>query len=289
MASSDGSSLSFVPFPDAIKVEKLDPHVYKINLDESYCIGTVPNGGYAGSCMLAAASAHLSSRGQPDMLTVHFEYPGRTAAGSAIVMIEDVKIARQFSILHLTLWQGGLVEQTPWITPSISRRTVLAYTTYTNLRASTGMSVRTGYEAIAAAALPPPPDFETLKLKGADKGWKESKLPRALAHNTSSTAVCGRFVPVESPHILAGPDRRRSGSPIRGRPEKRPAHRVVVSDCHVELRDEDGITRGRRRVVGHASDVKTDKEWQVRPRYYHKGFGGPVGSFESSCGNDCEH
>lgn len=40
MASSDGSSLSFVPFPDAIKVEKLDPHVYKINLDESYCIGT---------------------------------------------------------------------------------------------------------------------------------------------------------------------------------------------------------------------------------------------------------
>lgn len=151
--------------------------------------------------MLAAASAHLSSRGQPDMLTVHFEYPGRTAAGSAIVMIEDVKIARQFSILHLTLWQGGLVEQTPWITPSISRRTVLAYTTYTNLRASTGMSVRTGYEAIAAAALPPPPDFETLKLKGADKGWKESKLPRALASWRSLRNWCfylpreGQLVP----------------------------------------------------------------------------------------------
>ncbi len=131
--------------------------------------------------MLAAASAHLSSRGQPDMLTVHFEYPSQAAVGPAIVVIEDVKLARRLSILHLTLRQGGLVEQAPWITSYISRRVVLAYTTYTNLRTATGMSVRTGYEATAATALPPPPDFETLKLKGADECWKQSKLPKVLA------------------------------------------------------------------------------------------------------------
>ena len=131
--------------------------------------------------MLAAASAHLSSRGQPDMVTSHFEFPGQTAIGPAIVVVEDVKLARRLSIVHLTLWQGGLVEQAPWITPSVSRRAVLAYATYTNLRTFRGMSVQTGYEATVAAALPPVPNFEVLKLKDADECWKRSKVPKALA------------------------------------------------------------------------------------------------------------
>ncbi len=29
-----------VPFAEATKVERLDTHTYKINLDESFCIGT---------------------------------------------------------------------------------------------------------------------------------------------------------------------------------------------------------------------------------------------------------
>ncbi|XDG06405.1 hypothetical protein ABKA04_006020 [Annulohypoxylon sp. FPYF3050] len=68
--------------------------------------------------MLAAASAYLSSRGQRDTLTAHFEYPNRTTAGPAIVVIEDVKLTGQISTLHLTLWQGELLSQAPWVTPS---------------------------------------------------------------------------------------------------------------------------------------------------------------------------
>ena len=128
--------------------------------------------------MLAAAKEHLSSRDLPDTLTAHFEYPSRTTAGPAIVILEDVKLSRQISTIHLTLWQGGLLSEAPWIDPSLSRRSVLAYATQTNLQTFEGITLPTGYEVTPAAALPPLPDFEKLKTKDADDGWGESKLPK---------------------------------------------------------------------------------------------------------------
>ncbi|KAI1780899.1 thioesterase family protein [Hypoxylon cercidicola] len=75
---------------------------------------------------------------QSDALTACFEYPARTSPGPAIVVIEDVK---------------GVKPQKPWITPSVSCRAILAYATYKNLRTFGGMSMPTGYESSAAAAL----------------------------------------------------------------------------------------------------------------------------------------
>lgn len=132
--------------------------------------------------MLAAAKAHLSSRGQPDTLTAHFEYPSATSAGPAIIVIEDVKLGRQLSRLHLTLWQGGLLSQAPWINPSTSRRTVLAYATHTNLNTVEGLTIPTGYEADPANDLPPLPDFERLKTSGGDDKWEKVKLPKSAVH-----------------------------------------------------------------------------------------------------------
>ncbi|TGJ84051.1 hypothetical protein E0Z10_g4729 [Xylaria hypoxylon] len=139
----------------------------------------VPNGGYVASCMLAAANAHLASRDQPDTLTAHFEYPTKASPGPAIVTIEDVKLGRsQLSTLHLTLWQGGLQSQKPWITPSVSKRITLAYTTHADLRTFGGLSMPTGYEASPAAAMPEPlPDFQVLQVNTADNAWQESELP----------------------------------------------------------------------------------------------------------------
>ncbi|KAI0025984.1 thioesterase family protein [Xylariomycetidae sp. FL0641] len=167
-------------FAEATKVEKLDSHAYRVNFDEAFCIGRVPNGGYAGACMLAAARLHLASGGHRDVLTAHFEYPGQTTAGPAIVTIEEVKLTRRTSTLHLTLWQGGLVQQAPWVTPSVSRRAVLAYTTHVDLDALEGLTVPMGYETLAAESQPPAPDFAALKKDGADANWELSKLPPGL-------------------------------------------------------------------------------------------------------------
>ncbi|KAK2596103.1 hypothetical protein QQS21_006450 [Conoideocrella luteorostrata] len=107
----------------SIKVEKLDSHTYKANLNELFGIGAVPNGGYTASCMLAAASTHLASRKQTDTFTTHLEYLNRTSPGVAIITVEDTKLGKQVSTLHLTLWQGnGLLQQAPWVTPGVTRR-----------------------------------------------------------------------------------------------------------------------------------------------------------------------
>lgn len=155
--------------------------------------------------MLAAARAHLAPRDQPDTLTAHFEYPSRTQPGPAVVKVEDVKIAGQLSTLHLTLWQGGLVDKAPWITTTPgtgakSRRVILAYSTHTNLRTFSGISLPTGFEATAAAELPPVPDFEALKAgKGGDGKWEESDPPAAMRKAARSLQNWNFYIPSEGP------------------------------------------------------------------------------------------
>jgi Thioesterase-like superfamily len=149
--------------------------------------------------MLAAARMHLSSRGQPDTLTAHFEYPNRTTTGPAVVVIEDVKLGRQLTTLHLTLWQGGLLSQAPWIDTSASRRSVLGYSTHTNLRTFTGISMPTGYEVTPAAALPSLPDFEALKTNGADDHWEKSETPNPPSGLLASLHNWKFYVPRQGP------------------------------------------------------------------------------------------
>ncbi|KAL1866366.1 hypothetical protein Daus18300_006830 [Diaporthe australafricana] len=190
-----------VSFAEATRVEKLDSHTYRVNLDEAFCIGNVPNGGYTASCMLAAARTHLSARGQPHTLTAHFEYPSRTSPGPAVVKVEEIKLSGQLSTLHLTLWQGALTAHAPWVAPA-SRRIVLAYTTHTNLRAFAGITLPTGFEGTPAAELPPLPDFEALKRngpKGADATWEESKLPMAAQTAARSLQNWRFYVAREGP------------------------------------------------------------------------------------------
>lgn len=152
--------------------------------------------------MLAAASEHLSSRGQPDTLTAHFEYPSRTSPGPAIVKIEDVKLTGQLSTLHLTLWQGGLADRAPWTTPA-SRRIILAYTTHTSLRTFTGITLPTGFEGTPAAENPPLPDFEVLKGEGggADGVWEESRLPGPARAAARSLQNWNFYVPRQGPLV----------------------------------------------------------------------------------------
>lgn len=178
MASKDRYQET-APFTEAVKVEKLDSNTYRVHLHEDFCVGSVSNGGYTSSCILAAARLHLQSRNQPDAFTAHFEFPGRAMQGPAIVTAEDIKLGTRLSTLHLTLWQGGLQPEAPWITPGVSRRTVLGYATLVNLRAMSGVTLETGWEVSPAAALPSPmPNFDALTTSPAGDGfWEEQVTP----------------------------------------------------------------------------------------------------------------
>lgn len=135
--------------------------------------------------MLAAARMHLASRGQPDMLTAHFEYASRTAVGPAIIVVDEIKLGQQLSTLHLTLWQGrGLLAQAPWVTPGASRRAILGYVTQADLAEFAGVSLPTGHEGTPAAAPAPAPDFDALRARGADEAWQEARPPPGPALRT---------------------------------------------------------------------------------------------------------
>lgn len=127
--------------------------------------------------MLATANAHLASRGQPNTLTAHFEFVNKTAPGPGIVVIDEVKLGRQISTLHLTLWQGDILDRAPWFVASSSRRKVLAYTTQVDLKVFTGPSFPTCNQGNSAAALPAIPDFDLVKKKGTDGKWKDAFQP----------------------------------------------------------------------------------------------------------------
>ncbi|KAI0186920.1 thioesterase family protein [Astrocystis sublimbata] len=193
-----------VPFTDAMMVEELDSHTYRVELNESYCSNGVPNGGYVASCMLVAANAHLKSfYSQPDTVTAHFEFPSRTSPGPAIIVIEDTKISGSLlSTLHLTLWQHGLQSQKPWISPNRSKRIVLAYATHGDARRQEGISIRTAYEAAHSAAPSHElPAFEKLRAAGEDDEWKESLPPEHLVSSLPSLSNWRFFLPRSKPAV----------------------------------------------------------------------------------------
>ncbi|EFY88338.1 thioesterase family protein [Metarhizium acridum CQMa 102] len=279
-------------FSEATEVEQLGSHTYKINLHSDYCVGKVPNGGYTASCMLVAANRHLASRGQSDTFTAHFEYPNRTSSGPAVVIIDEVKLGRTLSTLHLTLWQGDLLANAPWVNTSASRRTVLGYTTHANLSTLAGISIPTGYEGTPAASLPPVPEFAALKATGSDHIWEQSRWPEVLKTSASngnwrfylprqgplSPGVLDIRVPTQSSHIpdhsgnawavgsaaaeqSGGCDNkggaRRSGS------EEQTTRKHVVPDGAAEPGGENEATEGGRGVAGGKGNGEANKGQQV--------------------------
>lgn len=136
----------------------------------------MPNGGYVASCILTAAGLHLARAGQKDVLNAHFQFLNRTEIGPAIIVIEDVKLGRQLSTLHATLYQHALLPQAPWITQGSTRKEIAVYLTMTDLGRENGVSLPTGFSLEHPVAAPPRPDFAALK-EDRDAHWSRFDFP----------------------------------------------------------------------------------------------------------------
>ncbi|KAJ0161878.1 hypothetical protein CTA2_5454 [Colletotrichum tanaceti] len=140
MSASEGH----MPLSEATRITRLDSNVYGANLVSEWCVGSVPNGGYVASVILRAASLHLADRGQPDSISAHFEYVNRAEIGPAILVVDEVKIGRNLSTVHVSLYQHDLRSSAPWFTPG-SRREVVGYFINTLLTAETGLTLETAW------------------------------------------------------------------------------------------------------------------------------------------------
>lgn len=133
---------------------------------------------------MRAASLHLAERGQTDTISAHFEYVNRTEIGPAILILEEVKLGRTVSTLHISLYQHDLQSSAPWVTQN-SRKEVLAYIINTRISLEKGLTISSGW-----TMTPPlkPADFTLLDLD-KDPHWvKQVNLSAravsfARAHN----------------------------------------------------------------------------------------------------------
>ena len=169
---------------EATAVQKVSTNTYSCELHDDWCIGSgkfnaprgqrdqlliflVPNGGYVTGCVLEVVKKHfdtsLSKQNQPHTIALHIEFLRRTQVGPAIFKVEDVKLGRQASIVHVTMEQEG-------------RQEVIAYVTNSNIDAEEGFSFDTQYQLS-----PPPPAVDIAKLEqNTDPNWaRNDDMPHA--------------------------------------------------------------------------------------------------------------
>ncbi|KAF2441039.1 hypothetical protein P171DRAFT_456952 [Karstenula rhodostoma CBS 690.94] len=152
---------------EATAVRKVGASTYECTLQDDWCIGTVPNGGYVTGCFIEVVSAHfataLAKQNQPHTIALHIEFLRRTQVGPATFHVEDVKLGRQTSVVHVRMSQEG-------------REEVLAYATNSNIDTEQGVSFDTEYKLH-----PPPPSVVLSQLaKDEDKNWHlEDDMPFA--------------------------------------------------------------------------------------------------------------
>ncbi|KAF1924368.1 uncharacterized protein M421DRAFT_424816 [Didymella exigua CBS 183.55] len=151
---------------EATAVQKVSANTYSCTLYEDWCIGSVPNGGYVTGCVLEVVKTHfntsLAKQNQPHTIALHIEFMRRTQTGPALFTVEDVKLGRQASVVHVTMTQDG-------------RKEIVAYVTNSNIAAEEGFSFDTKHEPLPA---PPPVDLAKLETD-SDELWKLSEVPFA--------------------------------------------------------------------------------------------------------------
>lgn len=140
----------------------------------------VPNGGYVTGCVLEVVKTHfrtsLAKQNQPHTIALHVEFLRRTQAGPALFKVEDVKLGRQTSIVHVSMEQDG-------------REEIVAYVTNSNITAEDGFTFDTQHEL-----LPPPPAIDLAKLEtDSDPNWMWSEVP--FAKFRKATAQVKFFLP----------------------------------------------------------------------------------------------
>ncbi|KAI8936014.1 hypothetical protein NX059_007516 [Plenodomus lindquistii] len=162
---------------EATAVENVSANTYSCNLFDDWCIGSVPNGGYVTGCILEAVKTHFSTalakQDQPHTIALHVEFMRRTQVGPATFKIDDIKLGRQTSIVHVSLEQEG-------------RQEVVAYATNSNIDTETGFTFDTQYKMS-----PPVPPVDLTKLaQDLDPVWKrQTDMPLSNFRRATRKAI----------------------------------------------------------------------------------------------------
>lgn len=138
------------------------------------------------ACFLQVATAHfkttLSSQRQPNTITLHIDFLRRTQTGPAIFKVQDTKLGRQTSVIHVTLSQPKSSNAKPPFADADLREEVVGYITNSSIAAETGVTFDTGFEL----SPPPPPVNLSLLRQDKDQNWaRQGAMPFASFRKAS--------------------------------------------------------------------------------------------------------
>lgn len=158
-------------FAEAAAVKALDTRTYSVFFHDAWAIGSVPHGGIVASNVLAAVKLHFTSSlryyNQPHTITLHLEFLRRTSTGPAIITIQNTKLGRRTSTVHVTLIQDKGADKSA--TPTTC---VVGYITQSNLTTESGISLPTQW---ALSPAPTPLSSGAALRKDEDSNWALQK------------------------------------------------------------------------------------------------------------------
>jgi hypothetical protein len=162
------SSPSLLSLP-AFTITPIASHTYCVNLDDSWCIGSVPHGGYVTSLFLCLSRTHFDTThphlNQPHPITLNLQFVRRTSQGPATFTVTDTKLGSRTSIIHVVLSQKS--------EDGKNRDEVLGYITHSNLQTEQGLTLDTEFNVPKSLyPTPPPADLERLGKEKDDGNWK---------------------------------------------------------------------------------------------------------------------
>ncbi|KAM3502526.1 hypothetical protein MY10362_004791 [Beauveria mimosiformis] len=170
------------------KVRQVDSKTYIVDLDPAFNIGTVPNGGYVAGQFLAVALAHVAKQyGHSNVISAHWDFLSRSEAGRGTMVVDEIKIARNMSVLYISLYQDGQLTEAPWVSAG-ARRVITGSVTCRDMAAETGQSLIGGGGGGGGGSsgpysfVPPPVDLELLP-RGQDPHWQLYEAPNDFRPN----------------------------------------------------------------------------------------------------------
>ncbi|TQV97915.1 thioesterase family protein [Cordyceps javanica] len=165
VTSEDGHAAATAA--NSTEVQQVGSKTYVVDLAPAFNIGTVPNGGYVAGHFLAVALTHVAKYGHHHVISAHWDFLNRSRAGRGTMVVDEVKIARNMSVLHISLYQDGQLMEAPWVSAD-ARRVVTGSITCRDMATETGQSL----DGEWAAEYPVQPTDLNLLPLGQDPNWE---------------------------------------------------------------------------------------------------------------------
>ncbi|KAJ5817957.1 hypothetical protein N7447_007965 [Penicillium robsamsonii] len=178
-------------FQDAIKVTPQGSNKYSAFLRPEWCIGTVPHGGYTTAMIYQLALTHFAHahpkqyKNPASPISIQLSFLRRTASGLVTFEVEDVKIGRRTSTIHIKLLQASEKKA------GQLDLMLAGYITVSPPEAEVGISVNTGWKPLPAPAAGSRADgsvnLAVLGRTGVDGAWTKlvppfSEFRKAATH-----------------------------------------------------------------------------------------------------------